>query len=464
MNLSVLNKNLDWVLGLAVLFTAFVYSFYFAQERVLNTDNSSFLFNTINGGKIWIAEKRYSSAIPIFPAFIASKLSVSLSIVINIFSVSYFFLYLIISITIAFVLKNLQGLLILSLSLFLGVNYSFYHPVTETHQAIAYSVLFFGCLNSNLQTIAKYFITVLSFFLALFAHPTAVFMLGFALLWHLLPRGLNKKNMVYWITLIALGLFTVLRSKLNQNNYDAVQYENLYSSINNIGNFFKWNSVKYIEQTAWLYVWPLFFWSIALFVFFAKNNILKFLTLGLLPLLFIFIALTTFSGGDSQMMMEKSFMPAFAMVAMSLNELMKEKRTKSIVVGLSLVYFVFCFIGINQTGHKVFRKRLNAIDAFITKQNNNDGKYLANIEESPDVWKNYWWATSADVLMRAVSKHNKQVTLYLYSPDENIEHAQKSESFMYVNWWPNWEIHVLNKTYFNLPEIPYKKINLYSYE
>lgn len=217
-----------WLSGAALL-ACFVLSLMFAQERILNTDSSAFFFNLVNSEWPSVAEQRYSAAIPQFLPYVFLKLGASLKTILYVFSASYIVLYALVFCLIQFVLVQAKAAIALVLSLLLGVAHSFYHPVTETHQAIAWSILFYACLGSNQTKIKVILLGVLSFTLAIFSHPAAVFMLAFSLAWHIIETRTFRKIIPY-LGILGLAIFSVLRSKLNEGNYDAAQYNNLYEA------------------------------------------------------------------------------------------------------------------------------------------------------------------------------------------------------------------------------------------
>lgn len=452
-------------IGLTAMLSMLALSLYFAFERVLNTDNSNFFFLLVNSENINVAENRFSVYIPQFPTWLAIKLKVSLSALVHIFSASYTTLYLLVFCIICFVYKLPQIALALPLALVLGVNQSFYHPVTETHQAIAYALLFYAGLKSNFKKPMFVLVQTIVFLLAIFAHPVAVFLLAFAWFWNMIENN-DYKKLSHWAGIIMLGIFSVLRSKFNQNNYDAEQYQNMYKAIANIGQIFNFNSVKFLLERPQLYLPPLLLllFVTALFLFY-KKWFAAMVTFAA-PLALALIAVLTFYEGNSQMMMEKAFMPSFAMLAICGSSL---PFNSQIFKGIYLAFITACIaaalIGINISGHKDFRSRLTALNAFIHHIKQNDTqKYICMLDGAPAIYKNNWWATSADVLILSTVKYNKPITLYLYAPNEDILYAHQPDAFLYVNWWRNWQTTNLNANYFKLPNYPYKTINLNTYE
>ncbi len=452
-------------LSLLSLLVCLVLSLYFAHERILNTDSSAFFFNLVNAEWPSVAEQRYSSMVPQFFPWLFIKVGASLQWVLHSFSASYILLYLLVFGLIQRILKQEQVAIALVFSLLLGVSHSFYHPVTETHQAIAWSLLFFACLGSTRHKTIKLSIAIPAFLLALFAHPAAVFMLAFALVWHVLQ---TQNYQQYWafILVIVLAIFSVLRSKLNEGNYDAAQYQNLFEAIKQWKDFFKWNSISFMVQRPHLYIWPILLFGLSTAYFVQKRAWLLAGFLGVSILGFTALAAATFYHGDSQMMMEKAYMPTFSMLAMGASSLFIGQG----IYTRLLTWFLLAFLGfslwqINFVGHKEFRPRLMAIDKLVKDCIAKQTYKVYSLQPlAPNVWRGYWWATAADVLMRSTIVNGKSVTLYLANADENLIHAKESDAFLYTNWWRDRKVSELNPRYFSFLNQPYDTINLSTYE
>jgi len=453
-----------WLSGAALL-ACFVLSLMFAQERILNTDSSAFFFNLVNSEWPSVAEQRYSAAIPQFLPYVFLKLGASLKTILYVFSASYIVLYALVFGLIQFVLVQAKAAIALVLSLLLGVAHSFYHPVTETHQAIAWSILFYACLGSNQTKIIVILLGVLSFTLAIFSHPAAVFMLAFSLAWHIIETRKFRKIIPY-LGILGLAIFSVLRSKLNEGNYDAAQYNNLYEALSNYRLFFKWNSISFLIQRPQLYVWPILLTLLSIAYFWQQKSFLKIVGLIFAAIGFTALAAATFYHGDSQMMMEKAYMPTFTMIAIASSSMFFGDNVIAKFVLLFLTaFYAFTFWQINFVGYKEFRPRLLAVDKLVEKSIQlKQYKLVAKQETAPAIWRGYWWATAADVLMRSTIENGTSITLYLYQENETLEYAQQPEAFLYTNWWRDRKVSELNPRFFKFSNNPYDSKNLSTYE
>ena len=166
------------------------------------------------------------------------------------------------------------------------------------------------------------------------------------------------------------------------------------------------------------------------------------------------------------MMMEKAYMPGFTMLAIATAPLFFETGLMS-KIGMSFlaVFYTFALVQINFVGNKEFKPRLLAIDKLVIQCiAKNQFKVMAKQESAAGIWRGYWWATAADVLVRSTLQNKVSVTLYLYQSDENLAHAQQTNSFLFTNWWRDRSLADLNPRFFKLPLHPYDTINLSTYE
>ena len=453
-----------WMSALTLV-SLWILATVFSHERVLNTDSSNFFLNLLNTGNVSAAEKRYSSVIPQLLPVLFMKVNASLQWVLWAFSVSYLLLYTLIFVILKWILHQSQVAVSLVLALLLGVSYSFYHPVTETHQAIAWSVLFYGCLASEQDKRLVNTLAVLSFFLALFSHPTAVFMLSFAVAWHYAQEGKLGKLTPYLI-IFSLAVFSVLRSHFNEGNYDAEQYKNSYAAIQQIPDFFSWNSVTYVAYRPMLYFWPFMLLAITVTYHLLKKKFIQSAIVMVATLGFFVLAAATFYHGDSEMMMEKAYMPAFTMIAIAVTPMLEDMFLSAGILVIALLpFFIMSIIGINMLGNKVFKPRLLAIDRIVDDCiANQQYKVIGWQHSAPFVLRQNWWATSADVLVRSTIKKGKSVTLYMAASEGDFHVSKQPDAFLYVVWCLSKKTSDLNTTYFSLPNQPYNTINLSNYE
>ena len=176
----------------------FVLSVIFAFERILNIDCTFFFFNIVNYKTFFIPEYRFGIFLSQIPLIIAAKIGLSLTSLIYIYSISFPIFYLFVIWLCNAILKVKQAALLASLSLIVGVAYSFYHPVTETYHALIFTSLFLGVILSEevkkLNNFSALSIIISIEILALISHPIAVFTCSFVIVYIFFNKEINYKK------------------------------------------------------------------------------------------------------------------------------------------------------------------------------------------------------------------------------------------------------------------------------
>lgn len=141
-------QGTGWIiLGHLSFMALFLASVYFYKERILFADSAFQFFKIINFEKFNVEAARYGSVLPEIPLLMAVKLGLNLKMLTIIYSVSFIGLYYLVYILCVHWLKNPKAGLAVVLTLILCISQSFFHPVTETHQSLVYSVLLFAILQ-----------------------------------------------------------------------------------------------------------------------------------------------------------------------------------------------------------------------------------------------------------------------------------------------------------------------------
>ena len=124
-------------------------SVLFYKERILFNDTVFQFFKIVNFEKFNIEAMRYSTVITQIPVLIALKLNNGLRTLLMIYSISFVVVYYMVFILCIHVLKNPAAGIAILFSLIICITESFFHPCTETHQAIVYSILLYAILQYN---------------------------------------------------------------------------------------------------------------------------------------------------------------------------------------------------------------------------------------------------------------------------------------------------------------------------
>ncbi|MDA9564259.1 hypothetical protein N9R81_06270, partial [Flavobacteriales bacterium] len=119
------------------------------MERVAFIDSSYHLFKLINAETFTFEAGRYGAFFTKWPALLMIKLAAPLKVVMITFSIWFVVWYYLIFLFISYVLKNKTVGIAMALAFVTGYGHTFFHCVTETHQALAYCFLFYAWLTKK---------------------------------------------------------------------------------------------------------------------------------------------------------------------------------------------------------------------------------------------------------------------------------------------------------------------------
>ncbi len=439
----------------------FVLSVIFAFERILNIDCTFFFFNIVNYKTFFIPEYRFGIFLSQIPLIIAAKIGLSLTSLIYIYSISFPIFYLFVIWLCHSILKVKQAALLASLSLIIGVAYSFYHPVTETYHALIFTSLFLGVILSEevkkLNNFSALSIIISIEILALISHPIAVFTCSFVIVYIFFNKEINYKK---GILLLLFPIFSIaIRFLLvDEKSYDGKQYDSLFANLQSVQNFFTLYPVRYLyDRMFGLYLAPLIIiiYSVFIFVYNKKYLLLSFMLLA--SLTYIVIAILTFANGDGDVMMEKTFMPFLFMYTIPFVDLFFKSNRKVKIFNTMIIIFIvlLSFAGIIKTSG-IHTNRLDKLTETLAKTS-----YPKTIYNYSDLDKNLTrfnnWGTGIETLILAKCKLNKTATLYLVDDKLKFEYPKNDSSlFLSITWWSHWNKNILDSNYFKVAELPYK--------
>ena len=137
------------ILGHLSFLILLVLSIVYAVERNLYADSAYYIFNIVNTGWFDIEHSRYSAFLTQLLPVAFVNMGLSLKMVLYAYSISFILLFYGIWLIINYALKDPYSGIALILLLVLPVRENFFKPVTELHQALAWSVLLFSWLNKE---------------------------------------------------------------------------------------------------------------------------------------------------------------------------------------------------------------------------------------------------------------------------------------------------------------------------
>lgn len=352
------------VAGQLFFLVLLIYSIVYAVERVSYVDSAWLFFERVNGECFSFPGSRYSAFFSELPLFIATKLHLSLAVLVYVFSISYIVLYYLVWRICTFALKNPAAGLTVIFGTIMGVREAFLHPVTETHQMIAYSALLYALLCAGFKTrpLLKNILLVFATLLVLFAHPFGIFTAGFAIAFYMISTK-RFKDMMCWLLLLLILAVAVFNYLHPANPYDASQYAQIETRVPLTSSAALNFLLIHFTHFYWL---PELAGLIATVWLFFRKEWLKLVLVFVAVSAYLILAFITFRHGDASIMLERIFLPAFFMINLVLADLLASDRRPNRWIPMVLVVF-FLVNGIHyiNAGCLYYKKRVAYLDEIV---------------------------------------------------------------------------------------------------
>lgn len=431
-----------------------IYSIVYAAERSTYVDSAWQFFQRVNNEGFCFPSQRYGVFLSQLPLFIAVKLHLPYTVLVYVFSTSYILLYYLIWYLCTSRLNNYSAGLAILFCTFMGVREGFIHPVTETQQCVIYSVLLYALLsaefkNNGLKAISAIVVTLI----ILFVHPVGVFTAGFGVALSMVEKKEFKK-LLPWSVIFLLLSVTLWRFLFPIDNYDAAIYDQLKGSstaretdqINGAMNFL----LIHFTHFYWL---PELAGLIAIvWLTLRKDWMVLSLTIGGV-VGYTVIAAVTFRNGDSSILLERAFLPAFFMVNLVIGGvIVNNVRHNKWIPILLVLFFMINGIRYINAGCLMYKKRVQYLDEIVQKAiSQGRDKYVLS-ESNANMEKILVpWALGTETLLYSKFKYDKCVTITL-EPDAC------SPEFVRLTRDVCLPVAELNPNYFQLSTNPYTEL------
>ena len=463
-------KNKDWafiILGHLSFVVLLIASVYFYKERILFADSAFQFFKIVNFEKINVEAYRYGAILPELPVLLAIKLGVSLKLLIITYSVAFIALYYFVFLLCIKLLKNTPAGLSIIFILIMCVSESFFYPVTETHQSLIFSVLLFAILQyssfrySLVQILLASVVIIISFL----AHPVALYPLTFIIGYSAIDKKQLRSIIPYALLILVIGLAVAKVMLTDENSYEGKFFSELLKSPSIIFDLPNAYSKKFFfDRISGLYLWVVIFELILVLHLLLKKEYLKLLwELGISGF-FLIVTLITYNKGDSDMLMERAFMPLALLVSIPLLKEMLDNNNQYRILKLTFLtlIIVVSLNRINVQG-KVFRERTRFNQELMAKTAKlPNRKFIVESSELQKHHYTYWSHSFETLILSSITDNIPTQTIY---PANDIslftKYTETNNVFLGADFWLEWNIDNLNHTYFNLSEeLPYAIIKI----
>lgn len=456
-------RNLELkILGYASFAFLFLASVYFYKERIYFADSAFQFFKILNFEKINVEAYRYGAILPELPLILAMKLGFNLKTLTIIFSASFILLYFIIFLFCVHLLKNISAGLSIVLVLIICISQSFFHPVTETHQSLVFSILVFATLQYPFRNqLIQGSLASLGIAISFLAHPVAVYALIFVIGYSAIDKKQLRFVIPYLLLTLVMGLTVGKVLFTDENSYEGKFFSELLNSPAIILDLPNAYSTKFfLNRIPRLYFWVMILECYVGIILLLKKEYLKLLwQLGTI-IFFLIVTLLTYNKGDSDMMMERAFMPLALFICLPFlkETLQTASRYQYVKITFLIAIITFSFIRIYSQGMK-FRERTRFNQELLAKTAKlPNRKFIVQISELQKYHIAYWSYSFETLMLSTITKDIPTQTIFpANDTNKYLKYTEGAGNiFLGADFWLEWEIDNLNHKYFNLStELPY---------
>lgn len=442
--------------GFTFLALMFLSVLYF-KERTVFIDIAYHLFYILKDDAIAIQNSRFGAFITqIFP-LMGSKAGLSLEGVAVIYSMSFIIIPFLGFIILLFGLKNQRVALAYLVYILLMLTHTFYWTQSELPQAMFYFFLLIGLWDNYIRkektktTMWFWVISIVLTITVCITHPLTVFPFTFWILFMLLKRAKQKKE------IIAIGSVYLLvylsKNMVFKSDYDG-------GAMNGVMNFFYLfpdyftiqstkNLVRYFIYD--YYIAVVLFLGVAVYYLRSKNYLLLLLT----SFYFIGYALlvnVSYPGGGVQFYLENFYLLlSFFIVLPLVFDVLPVLNNKNVSLGIILIICIVGVLRINNA-HSIYTERLDWNRDFLEKTNEFSHKKLIVPENKVPVDTLLMtWGSSYEFWLLSTLETGISRSIIIVENDEEFDWAL-DQNKVFISKWGLFDYDIFPKKYFKFDD------------
>ena len=453
----------------AFIFILFLSVFFF-KERVVLFDSVFQFFKIVNFEKFNIEAGRYITIVTQVPLLLALKLNLSLKALAVIYSVLFTLVYYSVYILCVHYFKDITAGLTVVMIFTLCIAESFYHTCTETHQALVYSALLYAVINHSYKKPIKFLriiLTGLIVVLCFYSHPVAFFTVLFVLIYSMITKSKWNDITIYFGIGLILLLSIIKVAMTEGNSYEGSIINELFKfkySFSGICHFY--STRFFLDRLDRLYFWLWILFVLVIAILFLRKEFLKACFILLSTIGFLLITLITYNKGDSNVMMERAFMPLSIFISIPfVNDVLLKSRAYFSLIAFSF-FLGILFLGLRRLNFEGYdlTKEVKYIEKLISSTDDIPGNkfLLKRTKEISSRISGSWAFPYCTLVISSMEGSNNGTTLFLYDDLAQFEKylSDKTGVFLGSSSWLEWDIKSLNHRFFNLPDEPYQVFDI----
>ena len=261
--------------------------------------------------------------------------------------------------------------------------------------------------------------------------------------------------MPYTLLILVVGMAMAKVVLTDENSYEGKFFSELLKSPSIILDLLFAYSTKFLIKIIFgLYLWVAILELSLILHFILKKAYMKlFWQLGISGF-FLVVTLLTYNKGDSDMLMERAFMPLALLVSIPLLKEMLENNNQYRMLKLTFLSLivVVSFNRINTQG-KVFRERTRFSQELMAKTAKlPNRKFIIASSELQKHHYTYWSHSFETLILSSITANIPTQTIYPANDTSQLTKYTENANnvFLGADFWLEWNIDNLNPKYFNL--------------
>jgi len=448
-------KSIYLKLSAAGMLILTVFSLYFYKERTLFLDTAYYLFRMSLDGSFNIELNRWAALLPEILPLMSMYFQLPVAWVLISFSLSFWLIFSFVFYLCVYKLKSPESGIAIVLGFTLFLRQSYFHSVTETHQAVVYSILLYAWLMyANPER--RFLYAGLAFIISLagfFSHPVSLFMQVFAIAYACINRNLFKNAGIGFV-LVFLGMLYIAKVVMtNPDTYEGGFFTEVKRLPELLPSLLTSHGVQHIRNDFFkMYIWPAIMGCTLVFVYGTQKKWLHLLLFTFGSGFFLMITLAAYNQGDAVIMTEKNYMPfAVFLVLPFARDFLLYVHKSAFLNYSKLVFFtlLLCMgiVSIFLQGEKQIR-RTHWLKCMI------DNTKAMGIQKSYVLKDNYegiTWALSHETLWYSSLLYGKDQVATVYST-ATLESLPPDiiydDLYLSTQFWTVYSVNSLHPTYF----------------
>lgn len=443
-------------LGLTLL------SLYYWKERQA-FDAAHYLFEIIDRRFFYVAHQRPLGIVSQVLPLLGVWLHLPLKTVAILYSFGDILWYYLLFLWLGYGLKTRQGVIALFLIVSLTVKYSFFCPVTELLQGLAFLPVWGSLLNRSFHFRVPVLLAGLA--LLIFSHPLLFYPAAFVFLrWQMVTTETGKLPRIIWPAFAIILLLKLLL--LDPYDHDKTFYPIVYNDYGYLKtvSFSAYTDLLKVIVQNYSLVCILFTGTLTLLFIKAKVKEGLLLLFAISGYLLLIIATHRFTAISNYS--ERMLLPVPAMLAVSVAGVLR--FTTSFVQKLAAYIFLvlilllhFDFLRITAKPYSLRVKQIESVIGASRQLGIQKGIVSEELMEQCSFAMTGWSYSMESLWLSALKGPEASITIAMQR--DHIDRIRAQGHTLNEKQWVKWAeqihpVHELNSSYFKLPEGPYRSL------